>query len=70
MRYKRQWLMTSLAFGGVFVSAGIAAAQPKEAGECGPLKYWNDGRCTDARDRPGQKTWAEELLANAGKWHP
>jgi hypothetical protein len=68
MPYKR-WSMALLALAGIVAATGIVAAQPRRApGECGENKYWDEGRCVDARDRKGTKTWAEEMLAK--HWKP
>ena len=47
-------------------ASGFANAAPatrheyREAGGCGEYMYWHDGRCVDARQRPG-KAWAEGM---------
>jgi len=33
--------------------------------------YWQKAKCVDARNRPDEKSWASEMLANKnlGEWH-
>jgi hypothetical protein len=41
-------------------ATGIAAASAEEAGSCGEYKYWHDGKCVDARDKPAA-TWSDSM---------
>jgi len=68
MRYKTAVLaaLALVAFAAIVATA--VAAPRDDAGDCGQYRYWRDGQCTDARDRPSSKSWAEEMLAKP--WHP
>jgi hypothetical protein len=67
--HQKRWLATLLTLAGVAVATSIVAAQPRRApGECGENMYWDEGRCVDARDKKGEKTWADEMLAK--HWKP
>jgi hypothetical protein len=47
----------------------VAFAGPKgEPGECGQYMYWQNGGCTDARDKGSGKSWVDEMLAK--HWKP
>jgi hypothetical protein len=40
-----------------FVVAAVGSARAAEApGECGEYRYWTQGKCVDARDKPG-RSW-------------
>ena len=68
MRYTKA-VLTALALATLGAMVATAVARPRDdAGDCGPYKYWHDGQCLDARDKPSTKSWAEEMLAKP--WHP
>src|SRR5262245_2806194 len=67
MLHKR-WLVVLLALAGIAAATGIVAAQPGKSPGCGEYKYREDGECVDARDRKGNKTWVEEIMAK--HWKP
>ena len=68
MQLKLPLLMT-LALAALAAIAAAAIAGPREEpGECGAYRYWQDGQCTDARDRKSTKSWQEEILAK--QWKP
>ena len=50
------------------VAATAIAAPRQEAGECGALRYWEDGHCIDAREKKSPKTWQQEILEK--QWKP
>jgi hypothetical protein len=67
MQLKLPLLMT-LALAALAAIAAAAIAGPREEpGECGAYRYWQDGQCTDARDRKRTKSWQEEILAKQCK---
>ena len=49
------------------MTASVAAAQGET---CGVYKYHDEqtGRCVDARDKPSEKSWADQMLEK--KWAP
>jgi hypothetical protein len=56
-------LVVTIAFVAV-MAAGIAAAAERRhasAGECGEYKYWHNGHCVDAREKPG-KDWTGSVF--------
>ena len=65
MLYKR-WLVALLALAGI-AATGIVAAQSGKSPGCGEYKYWEAGECVDARDRKGNKTWVDEIMAKHWK---
>jgi hypothetical protein len=60
-------LLMNLALAALAAAAAIAGPR-EEPGECGAYRYWQDGQCTDARDRKRTKSWQEEILAK--QWKP
>jgi hypothetical protein len=67
MQYKVRLLVILAATAAATVSAAIAGPKT-EPGECGKYMYWQEGECTDARDRKSTKSWADEMLAK--QWKP
>jgi len=67
MQFKLRLLV---ALAAAAAAAGtVAFAGPKgEPGECGQYMYWQNGGCTDARDKGSGKSWADEMLAK--HWKP
>jgi hypothetical protein len=62
-------LQTALALAALGAVAATALAGPRgDAGDCGVYKYWQDGHCTDAREKGSGKSWADEMLAK--HWKP
>ena len=63
-----------LAFGMLAAVAGEASARAKQGrdgalegpGSCGQYMYWQEGKCVDARTKPSDKPWSDEMLAK--KW--
>jgi hypothetical protein len=68
MQYKL-YLLAALALSALGTIAPVAVAAPRgEPGECGTYKYWNDGECTDAREKKSGKSWQREILEK--HWKP
>jgi hypothetical protein len=68
MQYKLN-LLAALALAALGAFAPVAVAAPRaEPGECGGFKYWEDGKCIDARDKKGGKSWQQEMLEK--HWKP
>jgi hypothetical protein len=44
----------------MMTTVGIAKAVAADAGNCGEYKYWRDGNCVDARDKPAG-AWSETM---------
>jgi len=68
-------IISALSAGVALVAlAGSADAQPGSAGNangagpgsCGQYRFWHDGKCDDARERPSSKPWSDDMLAK--KW--
>lgn len=69
-------LLTTLVLAAVaaITAAALAASRDEpatsrqEPGECGAFRYWQDGKCTDARERKSGKSWQQEILEK--HWKP
>jgi hypothetical protein len=74
MRLKLPLLTTLVLAVAAITAAALAAsrqepaASREEPGVCGPFRYWQDGQCTDARERKSGKSWQQEILEK--HWKP
>jgi hypothetical protein len=46
----------------VVASMATTAAPRRGPGECGEFKYWQQGKCQDARFKPSGRPWTDKLV--------